>query len=194
MKSIFFRGYGPFLLLLALSITACRKEKPTAPPSGGQPVEQELITTLILHFHSMDSSEHKMFTFRDLDGEGGQPPTIDVEQLTAGTVYHVHVEVLDESQTPVMDITQEIEEEGDHHQFFYHVSGVGITIAYDDEDEYGLPIGLRTLWMVGDAGSGTVVVSLRHDPDKLAPGVGDGDITNAGGDTDIEVDFPVTVQ
>jgi len=44
------------------------------------------------------------------------------------------------------------------------------------------------------AGSGTITVILRHEPDKGASGVNDGDITNAGGETDIEVTFDVTVQ
>jgi hypothetical protein len=39
-----------------------------------------------------------------------------------------------------------------------------------------------------------VVVTLRHEPDKGAAGVSGGDITNAGGDTDIEVTFPVVIE
>ncbi|HBK71516.1 MAG TPA: type 1 periplasmic binding fold superfamily protein, partial [Flavobacteriaceae bacterium] len=35
---------------------------------------------------------------------------------------------------------------------------------------------------------------LRHEPNKSASGVSDGDITNAGGETDIEVIFNITVQ
>jgi len=37
-------------------------------------------------------------------------------------------------------------------------------------------------------------VTLRHQPDKGAIGVSDGDITNAGGETDIEVLFDVIIE
>ena len=37
-------------------------------------------------------------------------------------------------------------------------------------------------------------MTLRHEPAKDASGVAAGDITNAGGETDIEVTFDVTVE
>jgi len=39
-----------------------------------------------------------------------------------------------------------------------------------------------------------VTITLRHEPAKDATGVSDGDITNAGGETDISVNFPVEIQ
>ena len=39
-----------------------------------------------------------------------------------------------------------------------------------------------------------MVVVLRHLLDKFAEGVADGDITNAGGDTDVEVSFPIVIE
>ena len=46
----------------------------------------------------------------------------------------------------------------------------------------------------GDASSGDVTVILRHEPDKEADGVSDGDVTNAGGETDVEVTFDADVE
>ena len=43
-------------------------------------------------------------------------------------------------------------------------------------------------------GSGTITVTLRHEPNKDAAGVSSGDIANAGGETDIEVTFNVEIQ
>jgi hypothetical protein len=196
MNTTFKFKFFSLLFISLLLFAGCRKKdkvEPTTPPPGGQPVDQELITTLILHFESMDGTEQLSFTSRDLDGEGGQPAVITVQDLTPNTMYHVHAELLDESKNPVEDITQEIQEEGDHHQFFYLVTGASVSIAYADEDEDGLPIGLHTIWTVGDVSSGNVRVILRHDLDKGAAGVSDGDISNAGGDTDIQVDFPLNV-
>jgi len=74
-------------------------------------------------------------------------------------------------------------------------------------DADGNPVGLSSTLTTGAAGSGTLTVTLRHEPMKSATGVtlrhepmksatgvADGDITNAGGETDIEIVFPVDVQ
>ena len=34
---------------------------------------------------------------------------------------------------------------------------------------------------------------LKHEPNKSAAGVAGGDVTNAGGETDAEMEFPITV-
>ena len=184
---------------LVMALAACKKEDPVPPVGGGNPPpppnEQELITTVIVHLTSLDGTEERTFTWRDLDGPGGNPPVIESEPLTSGTVYRARIELFDESDpNDVEDITEEIEEEADEHQFFFIVSGAELTVAYDDADEDGNPVGLESIWSTIAPSSGSITIILRHDPDKDAPGVADGDITNAGGDTDVEVVFPVTIQ
>jgi hypothetical protein len=44
------------------------------------------------------------------------------------------------------------------------------------------------------AGSGTLTITLRHEPNKDGDNVADGDITNAGGETDVEVTFNIDVE
>ncbi|MFT7376933.1 MAG: hypothetical protein ACI88Z_000758, partial [Sphingobacteriales bacterium] len=56
------------------------------------------------------------------------------------------------------------------------------------------PLGLQTTITTTDVGNGTLTVILRHEPNKSASGVANGDISNAGGETDIEVTFNITVQ
>ena len=41
---------------------------------------------------------------------------------------------------------------------------------------------------------GSITVILKHKPMKTAANVSNGDISNAGGETDIEVTFPIDVQ
>ena len=65
---------------------------------------------------------------------------------------------------------------------------------YMDMDGNGNPIGLTTTVTTASAGSGAITITLRHEPDKTAAGVAGGDISNAGGETDIEVTFQVNVQ
>ena len=67
-------------------------------------------------------------------------------------------------------------------------------ITYDDVDDDNNPLGVETNVSAGNAGTGTLTIILRHEPIKTASGVADGDITNAGGETDIEVQFNVVVQ
>ena len=103
------------------------------------------------------------------------------------------LEVLNESVSPAEDITAEILAEGVDHQFFFQVNGADLVISYGDADTNGDPIGLLSACFAGMAGSGSLKVTLRHMPDKTAAGVAVGDITNAGGDTDIEVTFPLII-
>jgi len=69
-----------------------------------------------------------------------------------------------------------------------------LSVAYDDKDANGNPVGLSSILTTGDAASGSITITLRHEPAKSASGVSNGDITNAGGETDIEVIFPINVQ
>lgn len=185
-----------FAAALGGALTACKKDDPT-PPTGGAPPpnEQEVITTLKLHFTSPDSTDQREWIWRDLDGDGGNAPVITTVPLAANSTYLVRMEVLDESNpNDVEDITEEILEEDAEHQFFFIVTDANATIQYTDQDGNGNPLGVASLWSLGVASNGSVTVILRHELDKDAPGVSTGDITNAGGDTDIEVSFPLILE
>ena len=109
------------------------------------------------------------------------------------TTYDGSLELLNETETPPGDITEEVEEEALEHQFFFQTSIGGVSFTYEDTDTNGNPIGILTKVTTEGSGSGTITVILRHEPDKDASGVSNGDITNAGGETDIEVVFNVEV-
>ena len=102
--------------------------------------------------------------------------------------------LLNELESPAEDITVEVQEEAEEHQFFFQNNISGLIIAYTDEDENGHPIGLSSKISTTGSGSGTITVTLRHEPNKTAAGVSTGEITNAGGETDIEVTFDVEIQ
>ena len=69
-----------------------------------------------------------------------------------------------------------------------------MTIAYADLDANDNPIGLSSTITTGAVGTGTFTVILIHEPNKTVEGVSGGDITNAGGASDIEVIFNVVVE
>ncbi|HKL02823.1 MAG TPA: hypothetical protein VJ911_04075, partial [Cryomorphaceae bacterium] len=117
--------------------------------------------------------------------------------------YLVSINVSDASDPDdVEDITLEIEEEDEEHQFFYVLEGgasdvLEVSYAPGDVDDDGNPIGLETIWTTlgTTSGSETVTVVLRHEPNKNAPGADEGILSEeVGGETDIEVTFNLNIQ
>ena len=176
------------ILIFSIVFTACDKDDPIIPN------EEELITTVKYTLTSVTGGSDVVLTFVDLDGDDGNEPTITGGTLTANTIYSGRLELLNEAESPAEDITEEISEEDEEHQFFFSTSIAGLNITYGDQDENAKPVGLATSLTTGAAGSGTLTITLRHEPMKSADGVASGDITNAGGDTDIQVTFPIDVQ
>ncbi len=176
------------LVSSALTLTSCKKETPE------QPNEEEVITTLRYTLTPASGGTDIVLTFQDLDGDGGTIPVVTGGILQANDSYSGSLTLLNESVDPVEDITEEIDEENLEHQFFFSTTTAGLSIAYADADANGDPVGLQSLLTTGAAASGTITITLRHEPAKDATGVSAGDITNAGGETDIEVSFPITVQ
>lgn len=177
-----------FLLALCILATSCEKEDPEIPN------EEEVITTAVLELTPANGGEAVQFTYTDLDGDGGDVPIIVNGILVANTSYTANLTLSNEQVDPSEDITEEILEEDEDHQIFYATTTAGLTISYEDMDSNGNPLGLATSWSTTDAASGTVSIILKHLPMKTLPSVMAGDITDAGGDTDIEITFNVTVQ
>jgi hypothetical protein len=177
------------LLIVGLMITSCDKDDPEIPN------EEELITTVILTLTTEDGSGDPVeLTFTDLDGDGGAAPIIQTSALSANTVYRGSVAFLNELESPAEDITEEVIEEDLDHQVFYRSSVSGLNVSYDDNDSEGNPLGVSTMISTSSAGSGTLTITLRHEPNKDGDNVADGDITNAGGETDVEVTFNIDVE
>lgn len=173
----------PCLCIIA-TIGGCKSDEPCECDNP-----QELITTLKLTLTEQPtSSDVRVFTFSDPDGDGGNAPTITNATLKPNTTYIGTISVLDESKTPIDDITLEIEEEKNDHQFFYTVApALNINIDYNDIDDNGLPIGINTSIATGTASNGILTVTLKHQP-----GIKNNNIS--AGETDIKVDFTATIQ
>jgi hypothetical protein len=168
-----------------MTVMSCKKEDPKQPAPDVN--ESELITTMKLNFTDSLSGAKSSFMFRDLDGDGANPPVIDSILLNKNTTYTVDILLLDESKSAVDTISNEVEEEKDDHIFFFKATNVNISTAYLDKDSKNLPVGLSTKWKVGGLSKGTIQVKLKHQPS-----IKDG--TDKPGDTDIEVSFGVRVR
>jgi len=156
--------------------------------------EEEVITTMTYSLSPMGGGDAVTLSFVDLDGDGGDVPTITGGTLAANTTYNGVLSLLNEAEANVENITEEIEEEDEEHQFFFASTVSGLSVSYGDQDPSGNPVGLVTTLTTGAAANGTLTVTLRHEPNKTASGVSDGNIENAGGETDIEVTFDINVQ
>lgn len=176
-----------FTILLAINFSACKKENPDIPN------EEELITNLNFSLTS-STGEITLLTFQDLDGDGGDDPIISAGSLSANETYTGTIQLLNDAGASTLSITEEIETEAEEHQFFYKSTISDLGFQYNDQDANGNPIGLNCTLTTGSPSSGTITITLRHEPSKNAAGVSDNDITNAGGETDIEVTFDIDVQ
>lgn len=174
-----------FLLLFAVSafvVTACDKDN----NDGNN--DQELITTVRLTFTEVGGGS-STFTVKDLDGDGGNPPIADTIKLKANTAYTIGVEFLDESEANhTHDITEEVKKEAEEHLVCFAASGAMSVPIAGDQDGNGKPLGLENALTTGAAGTGSLQVSLKHEPDKSAAN------PCTTGETDAEVTFDVTVQ
>lgn len=210
IKSTFFLG-----ILAMLLNTSCRKKKnePTPENPPETPNTQEVITTFKILLTDSASNTIYTYFYKDPDGDGGQSgfygpgtnttstQTDSILTLTANTTYFAEILLLDETKNPIDTISKEVEEEGADHMFFFNstnpsgspygltLAGSGIKITYTDLDN-GSPqrgIGLKSRWRTyGIAAKSPLNIILKHQP-----GVKDGTISP--GDTDIDINFKITI-
>lgn len=155
----------------------------------GHDHEEELITTVT--YTLTNGSDIVTLTFQDLDGEGGSDGTTTVSKpLTANTTYTGSIQLLNETESPAENITTEVQEEGNEHEFFYSSSFADVLITKTDTDMNGNPLGIETSLTAGNAGSGTLTILLKHEPTKPNNGTS----AEAGGSTDVEVTFSIEIQ
>ena len=155
--------------------------------------EEETITTVELTLtNSTDPTDVVVLSSIDGDGDGPDPASQTISgPLTANASYDGNVRFLNELESPAEDITVEVRAEADEHEIFYATSIAGVTVTKDDLDGNGNLVGLETTVTTGAAGTGTMTVTLRHEPIKP----NDGTLSGAGGETDVQVIFTgVTIQ
>lgn len=179
------------LLALPLIIVSCSKNEDDTP----EPVnEEEVITTMtvtLIPKEGFDAGTIILQT-KDLDGDGPNAPVISVSGNLKNAVFYTgSVVFLNETESPAENITEEVEEESDEHQFFVTPGG-GIAdiigIEYLNNDSSGYPLGTQFELNTLGANEGTLTFTLRHEPKKPNSGLSD-----AGGETDFEASFIVSI-
>lgn len=201
MKKLNFNLLILLLTTTILMFSSCESNDPEDENEG------ELITDVTLLFTEVDPSGVVVggtFLVKASDPDGlelGSNPTIETINLEIGKTYRLELELFNRIENE--DITEEIEEEADEHQFFFlgsaFVGSTVLTYMYDDEDEDGNPIGLRGFVTVASSPSSNNAqfrLILRHDLNKSFPGANDPHFENfvqAGGETDLDITFPLVL-
>ncbi len=140
--------------------------------------EEEAIDKVTLTFTAVDGSDVVVSEAIDPDGPGPMsivPLDITLEE---NTEYELSIKV--ENTAEGEDITEEISEEDEEHQFYFAWTGDIFSqpmgdgnidnrddpVNYNDMDDNGLPVGLSTNWTTNvSMSSGTLNIVLKHQPD-----------------------------
>ena len=176
------------IVSVALLLTACFKDKP------GETNEEEVITTMNIKFTPVTGGAAFMYSFDDADGPGGIAPVQQEIVLAANVSYHAEIELLNKTVSPAGNITTEVAAEAEAHRFFYQPSPTSnIVVNNLNNDANGMPLGITGTWAAGGAGTGTLIITLRHypgtPPDKQTA---DG-VTSPKSTTDIAISFTTRI-
>lgn len=184
------------LALVAFGFASCESEDPEKENDG------EVITDVTLKFQELDASNAlvgAVLSFKASDPQGievGKTPTIQSISLAKGKKYQMSIEVTNSIKGE--DITQEILTEAAAHQFFFLgqvFDSSFFSIQYADAG--GIALGLKTTVTVSSStgtNNSNMRVVLRHDLNKSFPGASNPNFANfaqAGGETDLDLTFPV---
>jgi hypothetical protein len=182
--------------LLTFGFASCESEDPEKENDG------EVITDVTLMFQELNASNAlvgSVLSFKASDPQGievGKTPTIQSISLAKGKKYQMTIEVTNAIKGE--DITQEILTEAAAHQFFFLgqvFDSSFFSIQYADAG--GVALGLKTIVTVSSStgtNNSNMRVVLRHDLNKSFPGASSPTFANfaqAGGETDLDITFPV---
>jgi len=169
-----------YLIVLSIVVISCKKDK-TDDPAPVNP--GELITTVnLIVTDTITGIVVDTVGFYDPDGPGGVAPSIDSLILQSGVPYEVRLVLLDESKNPPLNVSDEIEDEGDVHLFSFTSTLLSTTIL--DNDVNGNPVGLVNLVQASGTGSGIYRIQLRHYDTPALKNANSSDY-----ETDVEIDF-----
>jgi len=183
MKTIKFLSLA---LITGHIFVSCSKDDDPKPIN-----EEETITTMIVTLTPKGEGDAVTLQSKDLDGNSGpNPPEVTVSgPLAKNTTYDGTIQLLNETETPAENITKEVKEEGEEHQFFFETTGSITNVTPTDKDEDGNPIGLAFTLTTGAAGEASLTITLRHEPKKP----NNSTLADAGGETDITQLFNLTI-
>jgi len=197
------------LIVSLISFTAffagCKQDDPVKEDTP------ELITKATLTFTPKGGGSTVSATATDPDGDGVQNITVDGSiNLEKNKTYVLSISLINELALPTdpgYNITDEVEEEGLEHIFFFSWTNnvfsdpigdgnidkrsdmVNYEGATNSKDDSGLPLGITTTWTsTATTASGSFRVMLKHQPD-LKSELSDSNT----GETDLDITFNIVI-
>lgn len=197
--------YFVSVIALVLTLTGCGED----PEKEDTP---ELITKATLTFTPSGGGNPVVVTATDPDGEGVQDLAVDGPiNLAVTKTYTLRIELINglaSPNSPEYNITEEVEEEGDEHMFFFgwtnnvfsnptgngnidnRADAVNYTGGINSVDVNNLPLGLTTTWTTSQAAaSGTFRIILKHQPETKST-----TSDSNTGETDLDITFTLNVR
>jgi hypothetical protein len=179
------RGLLTALGAFAVLAWGCKKEKKDADANLGHAA----VTTVEIWL--TQGGDTIRGRYKDPDGPGGRPPTIDTLKPLGGQTYVYFIRLLDEGGNPVQDLTSTIfEGQKNTHQLFIlpEPDTLFAKVTPTDVDDLGRPVGGRGLYeqRQGGGSQGALRLVLRH---YLNPA--DKNFGLERGSTDLDVRLPV---
>lgn len=176
------------MLMLAIGggLIGCRKEKKDKQGDMGHGV----VTTVEVYL--VQGSDTVKGRYKDPDGVGGRPPSVDTLRPKVNTFYRYSLRVLNESGNPVQDLTQTIiEQQKNTHRFFLlpiPEDTMFLKVEGEDRDDYNRLVSSRGTWRQGTTipPEGGIRIILRH---YLDPSDKEGGLDR--GTSDIDVKIPI---
>ena len=204
MKSLLKIPVALFVSVGMLSIQSCDDD----PEPENIP---EIVTKATLRFSPPSGSTAAVVTVTASDPDFDGPQDLRVDgpiNLARGVSYSLAITLVNELAKPgdkEYDITEEVKEEADEHQFFFswtnnvfsnptgngNIDNRADPVNYNDQDSRGLPLGLSTSWTTATGSAllaGKFKIMLKHQPDiKTATS------RSTDGETDLEIEFDLNV-
>lgn len=189
------------LAFLALSFSGCDSNDPVPENDG------ELITDVTLIFQELSDNGSPIgdpMSFKASDPEGiqtGQTPTVETVKLKKGSTYKMNISVANSIENE--DITAEILEESNEHQFYFlgtaFIGGSApLTYMYDDPSGELIGVSGKVVSAADPSTNNAQMrIVLRHDLDKNYPGASNpsfADFATAGGESDLDITFPLVIE
>ena len=189
--------FGVVVTATALLVAGACSDNPSKPIEGaGDP---ENISRVTVSLTPVGSSTAITSVRVDPDGtQLPQPvgPAQGTLTLTKGTTYNGTVTLLNDIDLHnVVDITNEVHNEANFHRFFYTFSCAGVTVPVAsldlDTQTPAQPVGLHYQVVVAAGAASTTSCTLNVQLHHFEQNKGDGTGTNF--ETDLDIDFPVTI-
>ncbi|OYU97174.1 MAG: hypothetical protein CFE21_02470 [Bacteroidetes bacterium B1(2017)] len=174
-------------IIYFIGMGACKKQESNNTQISE---ENELITSVSLTLIDSLTNDTINVKWSQIGGPG-TAIVVDTLNLKVNSTYTVFTQILDESKSPIFNVSDEIKADANHHRFVYSSSATGISTSILDFDSHIPPmeLGLNFKLRTSNLSTGKFNVMLKHYTEDSPKTLG-----LQAGSTDIDLSFPVEIK